>query len=188
MRRSFAQSTAISTRSPRSIGSSRCTSLRSRKPYSAGVGALPERYITTFLPRSRRPSATPSIEPSASPSGFSCVTTRKRSCARIASATARTPALVSLLCIGLILGKVRRQIIDQLRHPYAALDGIIVRERQHRRPAQAELPTELRLQDTARGLEARERRGALLVVAENGDEDPRLSKVGRDMHAGHGDH
>ena len=64
----------------------------------------PERYITTSFPSARRPSAAPSIEPSASPSGFSCVTTRKRSLVRIASATAFTsPSIRSVLCIALIL-------------------------------------------------------------------------------------
>ena len=67
------------TRSPMSSGSSRSTSSSGMNPNSAGSGAVPERYISASLPSARSPSAIASIEPSASPSGFSCATTRKRS-------------------------------------------------------------------------------------------------------------
>ena len=52
-----------------------------------GSGTSPDRNMVTSLPSARSAIVVASSEPSASPSGFSWVATRKRSCSRIASAT-----------------------------------------------------------------------------------------------------
>src|ERR671933_1610599 len=103
------------------------------------------------LPMAASASFSASVEPSASPSGFSCVTSRKRSCARIASATAPT----SLVVWG--------ELIDQLRHADPALDGRIVFEGQLRRPLHPQLARQPRLEDTVRRFEAGERVGLRLL-------------------------
>ena len=59
----------------------------------------------------------------------------------------------------LIFGrKLARELVDQRRHPDAALDRRIVFEGQLRRPLQAELARDPRLHDAVRGLEAGEGR------------------------------
>src|ERR671936_2992718 len=100
--------------------------------------------MTVSLPCSSRASFIARIEPSASPSGFSWVTSKKQSCDRIASATAAT----SLVVWG--------ELIDQLRHADPALDGRIVFEHELGRPLHAELAGEPALQDAVRRLEAGE--------------------------------
>src|SRR5881409_490986 len=100
--------------------------------------------MTLSLPSWSSASFSASMEPSASPSGFSWVTSKKRSRDRIASATAAT----SLVVWG--------ELIDQLRHADPALDGRIVFERELRRPLRPELAPEPRLEDAVRGLEAGE--------------------------------
>src|ERR671933_2028779 len=94
------------------------------------------------LPMAASASLSAGSDPSASPSGFSCVTSRKRSCARIASATAPT----SLVVWG--------ELIDQLRHADPALDGRIVFEGELRRPLHPQLAADPRLQDAVGGCEA----------------------------------
>src|SRR5579871_1579731 len=180
--RSLAQSTATTTRSARSSGGVRVRPPRSRKPYSAGSGPSPERYMSTSLPSARRPSVVASREPSASPSGFSCVTTTKRSCDRSASAT---PVTSSILCP--ILRELRGELVDQLGHADAPLDRVIVSERQHGRPPERELAVDLRLEHSPRRLEPLERLAPLAFAAEDGHVDPRLLEVGRDRDAGDGD-
>ncbi len=46
------------------------------KPYSAGSGTAPARYMTASFPSWSNASFAASSEPSASPSGFSCVVRR----------------------------------------------------------------------------------------------------------------
>src|SRR5215208_1250524 len=186
IRRALAQSTASSTRSSVSSGSDRRSSASSRNRYSAGSGASPARYITTSFPSDRSPSDAASSDPSASPSGFSCVTTVKRSWSRIAPTTA-SRSLCVVVAVWLISGRKRaRELVDQRRHPDALLDRRIVFERQLRRPFQAQLPGDPRLDDAVRGFEAGERRPALVLVSEHGDEHDALSQVARDPHRRHG--
>src|SRR3954449_2059351 len=195
IRRSLAQSTASSTRCSISAGTSRAISPSSRKWYSAGIGALPVRYITVSLPSSRSPSAAASIDPSASPSGFSWVTTAKRSWSRTASATALTSSVtrsvpVSALAICILGGRggVDDEVVDQLRHAHAPLDRLIVGEGQGRRPAQAELCVDLCLQHAPCRLEPAHRGRALLLAAEDGDEHTRFAEIGRHDDTGDGHH
>src|SRR5512133_1400936 len=115
------------------------------------------------------------IEPSASPSGFSWVTMRKRSCDRIAAATAAT----SLVVWG--------ELIDQLRHADPALDGRIVFERELRRPLHPELASEPRLQDAVRRLEPGEAVLPALLGPEHAHVDACMAQVRRGLDAGHGD-
>src|SRR5438105_8971131 len=111
------------------------------KRYSDGSGTSPKRYISVSLPRLRSASVVASSDPSASPSGFSCVVTRKRSCPRIASATAASSLAV-----------VWGELIDQLRHADPSLDRRIVLEGKLRCSLEAEFACDSRLQDRVRSL------------------------------------
>src|SRR5919198_6232722 len=170
---SFAQSSATSTRSGASGGSSRRRPSSGMNPYSRGSGASPYRYISLSLPRVSRASFIASSDPSASPSGFSWVTIRKRSWERSVSATALRSSLVPW-----------RELIDQLRHADAALDRRIVLEGQLGSPLQPELARESSLQDTVRRGKAGEGLLALPFAAEDADENRRVAEVGRRLHAG----
>src|SRR3954470_11767746 len=175
MRSAFAQSTATSVRCAASAGGSRRRPSSWRKWYSAGIGASPRRSISTSLPIWRSASVVASSEPSASPSGFSCVTTRNLSCSRSAS----TIALRSVIFGG--------QLVDQLAHPHAPLDRRIVFEGQLRRPLHSELSREARLQHAVCGLEAAHRRRLLLLVSEHADVDGRMPEIRRGDDARHRD-
>src|SRR5512132_803879 len=94
--------------------------------------------MTLSLPSWSSASFVASSEPRASPSGFSWVTSRKRSCDRSASATA---------CRSLVFW-LWGELIDQLGHADPALDRGIVFEGQLRSPLQSQLLRETRLQDT----------------------------------------
>src|SRR5262249_52192424 len=153
-----------------SAGSSRRSPSSGRNSYSAGGDVSPPRYMTLSLPSRSSPSFMPRIEPSASPSGFSWVTSRKRSWARIASATAARSVVVGvLLVVG--LGGFGGEVVDQLAHPYAPLDRRIVFEGELRGPLQLQLVRDRRLQDSVGGREALERRVALPLPAEDAHVD-----------------
>src|SRR5512133_558379 len=100
---------------------------------------------------------------------------RKRSCERIAFATAAT----SLVVWG--------ELINQLRHADPALDGRIVFERELRCPLQPQLAGQPALQDAVRRLEARETPPLLLFGAEDADEDPRVPEIRRGLDSRDGD-
>src|ERR671910_1098386 len=180
-RLSFAASTATSVRSAASSGSSRRSSSNGRNLYSPGSGAGPGRNIRLSLPSAVSVSWIASSEPSASPSGFSCVVTRKRSPLRIASTTAPRSAVVTLWFSRIWFGG---ELIDESRHPHAVLDRVIVFERQRRGPLQPQLARNLRLQDAVGRIEARHARHSLLLAPEHADEDHRLAEVGRRFDPG----
>src|SRR5207253_5795238 len=126
------------------------------------------RGMAASLPSGGRGGVAAIIEPGASPLGFSCVATTKRSWLRIARATATRSLLV--VVAWLIVGnveKVGRELVDQLRHPDALLDGRIVCERQLRCPLQLELARDTRLQHAVGGLEPGERGAPLPFAAED---------------------
>src|SRR5579862_242925 len=175
MRSAFAQSTATRTRSPMSSGSVRRSSPNGMNAYSRGTGVSPARYITASLPSWRSASVVASSDPSASPSGFSCVVTRNRPCARSASATV-TSSLV-----------VWGELIDQLCHAHAALDRRIVLERQLRGSLHSQLAREPRLQQSVRSGEPCQRRPALARRAEHAHPDRRVTEIGRRVDARDGD-
>src|SRR5689334_6197817 len=108
--------------------------------------------MTLSLPSESSASFSPRIEPSASPSGFSWVTSRKRSCSRRALAT----AFRSLVC---------GELIDQPRHADPPLDRRIVLERQLGSPLQAQLPCNARLEYAVRCGEPCQRRASLPLRA-----------------------
>src|ERR671937_1130621 len=107
--------------------------------------------MTTSFPSCSSASFIARSDPSASPSGFSCVTSRKRSCSRRACATAFRSFVV-----------VWGELIDQLRHPDPPLDRRIVFERELGRPLHPQLAREAGLEDAVGGGEAVE---ALLALA-----------------------
>ena len=80
MRSMLPQSRKTMVRSATSAGGSFTASLNGMCWYSGGSGnSSAPMYITEFLPSSLSISWVPSSEPSASPSGFSCVTSRSLS-------------------------------------------------------------------------------------------------------------
>src|SRR5437764_6855386 len=179
IRSAFAQSTARSTRSAASGGASRTRSSSGMNAYSLGSGVTPGRYITASLPSCRSASAVARSDPSASPSGFSCVTTRKRSCRRSASAI----AFRSVVCVIV----VRRELVDQAGHSHAALDRGIVLEGQLRGSLQPELSRKPRLEDAVRGLEPLEARPLLPARTEHAHIDGRVAQVRSRLDGGNGD-
>src|SRR2546423_15028187 len=106
--------------------------------YSSGSSLAPPTNITLSLPRLSSASFAARIEPSASPSGFSCVTSRNRSRSRRACTTASRSLIVG------------GELVDQLRHLDAALDGRIVFEGQLRGPLQPQLGRQPRLHHPVR--------------------------------------
>src|SRR5919205_4510702 len=131
--------------------------------------------MTVSLPSWSSASFIARMEPSASPSGFSWVTTRKRSSARHGPATAAT----SLVVWG--------ELIDQLRHADPALDCRIVFERELGRPLHAELAGEPALQDAVRRLEAGEACRPSFFAPEHAHVDARVTQVRRGFDARHRD-
>src|SRR6266540_3434031 len=176
MRLSFAQSTASNTRSETSSGQRRRSPASGMNAYSPGRGASPTRTMTESLASWASPSFSASSDPSASPSGFSCVVMRKRSWSRIASATA-----VSSLAV------VWGEFIDQLGHADPALYRRIVLEGQLWGSFEPQFTRDPRLQHRVSRLQAGERLRALALRAEDGHEDARVPQVGRRLDSGHGD-
>src|SRR5258708_34951849 len=101
--------------------------------------------MTASLPSWGRASVVASSEPSESPSGFSWLTTTKRSFARTASATARR----SLVVWG--------ELIDEVGHAHTPLDGRIVLEGQLARSLHPQFAREPALKKTVRGAQSLER-------------------------------
>src|SRR6266446_5701795 len=172
IRLSLAQSTASSTRSATSSGQRRSSSPSGMNPYSPGSGASPCSTMTVSLPSCSSARLAARSEPRASPSGFSCVVRTKRSCSRIASATA-----VSSLAV------VWGELIDQLCHADPTFDRRIVLEGQLGSPFHAQLAPELRLEQRMGGLEAVDRLRPLSFGAEDGHVDPCVPEVGRGFHS-----
>src|SRR5919198_2635616 len=174
IRVSFAQSTASRTRVSASSGQSRCSPSSAMNAYSPGRGASPWSVITASLPSCTSPSFAARSEPSASPSGFSCVVTRKRSCERRASTTAARSF-------------VSGELIDELCHADPALDRRIVLEGQLGGSLQSQLPGQPCLEEAVRGGEALEALLALPLRAQDAHEDAGVAEVGRRADAGDGD-
>src|SRR5205809_3750768 len=132
--------------------------------------------MTLSLPSSSNASFAARSEPSASPSGFSCVVSVKRSWPRIASTTAARSLAV-----------VWGELIDQLGHSDPSLNRWIVFEGQLRRSLHPQLAGDSRLQHRVRGLESLERALTRPVRAEDRDEDAGVTKVIRRLDTRHGD-
>src|SRR5206468_6524523 len=128
-----------------SSGQRRRSSASGMKPYSPGSGASLWRTMTLSFPSWSNATFAASSDPSASPSGFSCVVSVKRSWPRIASATATRSLAV-----------VWGELIDQLRHADPPFHRRIVLERELRSSLQPKLAREARLQDGVSRLQALE--------------------------------
>src|SRR4051794_6981861 len=172
-RDSLAQSRATSTRPSFSGGAPRSKPSRSMNEYSVGSGASPYRYISLSLPSASSASFAASSDPSASPSGFSCVTSRKRSFERSASETALRSSFIAW-----------RELVDQLTHADAALDRRIVFEGQLGSPLHFQLPGEAGLKNAVGRGEPVERLVSLPRGPEDTDEDRGLAQIGRSLDAG----
>src|SRR5581483_8175346 len=175
MRSAFAQSTVTRTRSLMSAGTSRARSSNAMKPYSRGTGPSPERYMTASLPSCRSARVIARSEPSESPSGFSWLTTTKRSFLRVASATAARSVVVW------------GELIDEVCHAHAALDRRIVLEGQLRGPLHSQLAREPALEHPVRCGQPLQRRLALAGGTEDADVHGCVPQVRRRVDAGDGD-
>src|ERR671925_1175656 len=134
--------------------------------------------MTTSFPSCSSISLVASSDPRASPSGFSWVVTRKRSCSRTASAIVRRSVSVVFAW---------RELIDKPGEPYAPLYRRIVLEGQLGGSLETKLAVDTALQHSVRGLKTVERGPALALGAEHADEDRRLAQVrarldARDRH------
>src|ERR687887_1340437 len=174
IRVSFAQSTASRTRVSASSGQSRCSPSSAMNAYSPGRGASPWSVITASLPSCLSPSFAARSDPSASPSGFSCVVTRKRSCERRASTTVARSF-------------VSGELIDEFCHADPALDRRIVLEGQLGGSFDSQLPRDAGLEDAVGGGETCQALLALPLRPEDADEDPRVAEIRRGADAGDGD-
>src|SRR5262245_2258644 len=142
-RLSLAQSSARRTRVAASSGTLRGRSSRGIHEYSRGSGASPARYMTESLPSWSSANFIAKRDPSASPSGFSWVVTRKRSCARIASAVS-VMTVMSVLSDRPVISDGRRAKLAALyRHGERCLSQIIRCRlgRAHRSKAPLAVPT-----------------------------------------------
>src|ERR671937_2075825 len=144
------------------------------KAYSPGSGASLRSTMTTSLSSCSRASFVANSDPRASPSGFSWVVRRKRSCERRTSTT---------VARSLVSG----ELIDELCHADPTLDRRIVLEGQLRGPLQPELPRDPRLQHAVRRREPGQALLALALRAEDADKDTRVAEVRRSLDSGDGD-
>jgi uncharacterized protein len=101
------------------------------------------------------------------------VMSKKRSCERIASATAAT----SLVVWG--------ELIDQLRHTDPALDGRIVFEHELRRPLEPKLTGDAALENAVRRLQPRQALLLLSLGPEHADVDARVTEIRRGLDSRH---
>src|SRR5918992_1394 len=147
-------------------------------PRRDSLAQSPARNIVLSLPSCSSARCVAASEPRASPSGFSCVVTRKRSRARIASATAWRSAWVVVCCVIRGVSVVgRRELVDQLRHTHTLLDRRIVFEREQRSPLEMKLTGHARLQHAVRRRQRRQAPLALALAAEHADVDARVAQV-----------
>src|SRR5215218_91804 len=122
--------------------------------------------ITESLPRMRRTPCIAMSEPSASPSGFSWVTSTKRSAERSASSTcSRVEEKVSV-------------VIEQLFHPHRAVGRVVVVELERRCALHPQLRAHAALEHAARRLQALQRLGPLVLPAQDGDVHAGMPQVG----------
>src|SRR3954451_19384625 len=106
-------------------------------------------------------------EPSASPSGCSCVHSTKRSAPCSSAMTSWKPC-----------SPIRGSLLSEdALEPVGALRRVVVDERQLRRVLEPELGGDPSLQEPARGLERRHRQLARTLLAEHRHEDPRVAEV-----------
>src|SRR6266571_4518051 len=132
--------------------------------------------MTVSFPSWSKASFAASSEPSASPSGFSCVVRRNCSWPRIVSATATRSLAV-----------VWGELIDQLRHANPPLNRRIVLEGKLRGPFHPELSRKPTLQNRVRRLKTFERLPLLALRAEHRDEDARCPEIRSRLDTGDGD-
>src|SRR5437763_9700031 len=181
IRSMFPQSRNTRTRSTTSIGGSWNTSLRGRNRYSTGSGnSLAARNITESLPSCRRISCVPRSEPSASPSGPSCVVSRKRSSALSSAATSASEASLGSDTVG------AASLIEQARDPNAALRRLVVVEREGRGALDPRLASDRCLEHAVGRAESGQRRLPLGILAQHADVDPRGAEVRACLDGGHG--
>src|SRR5579884_84691 len=118
--------------------------------------------ITLSLPSVVRISCIATSDPSASPSGFSWVTTTSLGAPRSSSSTssrlARSPFSAMIL---------PRFVAKELGDPHPAVHRFVVLKGQRRRVLERQLRGQHALQEPVRGAQAREALGALLLVSEN---------------------
>ena len=141
--------------------------------YSQGSGnSSGEMYISESLPSCSRMRCIASSEPSASPSGFSCVVSRNRSAWRSAATTWSCS-----------VATVTRRAAPRCASR-ARIDSSY--EKTERRGAlHAQLPGDRLLHEPVRGAQAGQRLLLLLGAAEHAHEHASVAKVGACVYGGH---
>src|SRR5262249_4907341 len=129
----------------------------------------------TDVPRSRRWCASPSIEPSASASGFTWHAIATRSARRSTSTARSRPSGVTARLLVVQLGE---DVIDPLRRGRR----VVFLETELRDDLQPDLPPELVTQVRRGRSEGGPGCGARPVVPERGERDPCDPEVVRDAH------
>src|SRR5688572_2637970 len=152
VRSMFPQSRNTKIRSLRSSGGSVTRPSRWMKRYSYGSGnSSAVRNATASLPSAVSTCCIAASEPTASPSGRSCVVSRNLSWSRsVASAWARVAEEpLSDTSVDLAL--------DQLLDPLRAVEGVVVDEVERRRVLEVQLVRHPPLEEAVRGAQAVER-------------------------------
>src|SRR5918992_3114315 len=173
VRSMFPQSRNTSTRSARSSGGSVTSPSRWMKRYSYGSGnSSAVRKATASLPSAVRTCCIAASEPTASPSGRSCVVSRNlsllRSVAIACSRVGREP-----LSDTSVPGLALEQLLDPLR----AVEGVVVDEVERRRVLEVQLLRHAPLEEAVGRAQPVKRAPADAAVAQDGHVHPRLAQV-----------
>src|SRR5882757_7025575 len=179
LRSRFPQSRNTTVRSSTSAGGEVISPGGARNRYSLGSGRSrsPTNGLLS-LPSAVRISCIAASEPSASPSGFSWVTTISLSAERSAPSTCSRFELdpFSVIC------RLPQQFVD----PRGVVDRVVVLERQLRRALQRQLRRDPRLQEPVRRAQALDRLGASVLVSEHAHIHAGMAQVRTGFDGGHG--
>src|SRR5918998_5181084 len=168
VRSTLPQSRNTSTRSPRSGGGSVTSPSSSMKRYSYGSGnSSAGRKAAASLPSAASTCCIAASEPTASPSGRSCVVSRNLSLSRsVASACSRVGR--EPLSDTSVPGLALEQLLDPLR----AVERVVVDEVERRRVLEVQLLRHAALEETVRRPQPIERAPAHGAGAQDGHVHP----------------
>src|ERR1035437_863358 len=144
-----------------------------RKRYSSGTGrSRASMNIRQSLPIVVRISRIATSEPSASPSGFSCVTTTSFSAARSSSSTrSRSDRSPFSAIFGLPADRRLAPGVQQLGDSHPAVDRRVIFEADRRRMLEFQLAGHTVLEESVRRAEALHALRSRQLVAEHADVD-----------------
>src|SRR5438105_4852831 len=179
LRSRLPQSRYTIVRSSMSPGGTARTLSSGRNSYSCGSGrSRSSMNAALSLPMASRISCIATSDPSASPSGFSCVTTisfcAERSSSRAWSRAERFP-----------FSGITDLPVDQPRDAVRPLDRLVVLEHQRRRALEGQLGGDHALEETMGGTQPLERRCSGRLVAEDAHVHARMSQIWAGLDCSH---